>query len=67
MEHVRNLTAIVIAPALRLTGFRFSKDYRHKTTRYHAIVYATCNTVLANSFADSIAGGCRYLRGYYSK
>lgn len=36
----------------RLTGFRFSKDYRWGTTRYHRFVYAVCNTVAANYVAD---------------
>lgn len=44
----RSLTAALIAPAMQLTGFRFSKDYRHGTTRFHAAVYALVDTVGAN-------------------
>lgn len=45
---MRNAIAAVIAPVLKLTGFRFSKDYRWGTTRFHRVVYALCNTVGAN-------------------
>lgn len=40
---------------MALTRFRFSKDYRHGTTRAHAAVYACCSTVLANHIADELA------------
>jgi hypothetical protein len=42
----------LIAPVLRLTGFRFSKDYRWGTTRFHRTVYACVSTIGANSLAD---------------
>jgi len=45
---MRDVLATIIAPVLRLTGFRFSKDYRWGTTRYHRMVYAVINTVGAN-------------------
>lgn len=48
---IRTATAYLIAPALVLTGFRFSKDYRWGTTRKHRIVYALVNTVRANQVA----------------
>lgn len=45
---IRTALAAVLVPALRLTGFRFSKDYRHGTTRFHRAVYACVDTVSAN-------------------
>jgi len=49
---MRNFLAHIIAPAMRLTGFRFSKDYRHGTTRFHRAVYTIVSTVGANYVAD---------------
>ena len=51
MDH-REITAILIAPVLRLTGFRFSKEYRWGVTRFHRAVYALVSTVSANIRAD---------------
>lgn len=51
-QFIRTLTARIVAPAMRATGFRFSKDYRHGSTRFHRTVYALCSTVQANGFAD---------------
>jgi hypothetical protein len=48
---MRNLTARLIAPVLYLTGYRFSRDFRHGTTRARRIVYAMVNTVTANHLA----------------
>lgn len=45
---MRNITANLIAPFLKVTGFRFSKDYRWGTTRFHRAVYALVDTVGAN-------------------
>lgn len=45
---MRNFLAILIAPALMVTGFRFSKDYRWGTTLWHRIVYRFVNTIEAN-------------------
>ena len=50
---MRTITATLIAPVLHLTGFRFSKDYRHETTRFHAAVYAVISTPIANIKADA--------------
>jgi hypothetical protein len=47
----REITAYLIAPALMVTGFRFSKDYRHGVSRFHRAVYACVNTVSANYIA----------------
>ena len=48
---MRTIIAAIIAPAMRLTGFRFSKDYRHGTTMFHRLVYRFVSTVAANQFA----------------
>lgn len=45
---MRTFTARLITPALKLTGFRFSKDYRYGTTRGHRIVYRLVDVVAAN-------------------
>lgn len=45
---MRYALAAAIAPIMRWTGFRFSKDYRHGTTRFHRIVYIMVATVEAN-------------------
>lgn len=44
-DHIRTLNGLLLVPALRLTGFRFSKDYRFGATRYHRIVYSLIDTV----------------------
>lgn len=49
---MRDRIASLLAPILRLTGFRFSKDYRWGTTRWHAFVYRHVNTVSANLQAE---------------
>ena len=51
---MRITTAYLIAPIMRLTGFRFSTDYRHGATRYHRVIYAMVSTVRANTIADSL-------------
>jgi hypothetical protein len=48
----RQLSVSLIAPILAVTGFRFSKDYRYGTTRYHRVVYSLICTVAANIAAD---------------
>ena len=47
----RNLTAQILAPIMKATGFRFSKDYRWGVTRFHRAVFAMVNTVQANALA----------------
>ena len=47
-------TARMLAPILRMTGFRFSKDYRHGATAYHRAVYAIVSTPTANLLAEGI-------------
>lgn len=51
---MRTLTARLISPILRLTGFRFSKHYRWGTKLHHRIIYHLTSTVHANIFADRI-------------
>ena len=48
---MRQIAAHLIAPVLKITGFRFSKDYRWGTTLRHRVVYALVNTVMANHIA----------------
>ena len=45
---MKQITALILAPAMRLTGFRFSKHYRWRTTWWHRAVYAAVDTVGAN-------------------
>ena len=45
---MRKLNAAILAPVMKLTGFRFSKDYRHGSTLFHKAVYACVDTVGAN-------------------
>jgi hypothetical protein len=53
MPDRREIAAKIISPILKLTGFRFSKDYRHGVTLWHRIVYANVSTVIANIRAES--------------
>jgi len=45
---MRDAMATLLAPVLKLTGFRFSKDYRHAVAGPKAWVYRHVNTVAAN-------------------
>jgi len=45
---IRTLSAIILTPVMRLTGFRFSRSYRRGDTKLHSIVYAVVDTVGAN-------------------
>lgn len=51
---MRIATAHLIAPVLRATGFRFSKNYRWEITRFHSFVYRHVDVVLANVIANRI-------------
>jgi hypothetical protein len=51
MQTIRTINAWLIAPTLIVTGFRFSKDYRHGVSRFHRAVYAAIDTVGANHLA----------------
>ena len=47
----RMLTAALIVPVLKITGYRFSKNFRHGVTYGHRSVYAMVDTVHANLWA----------------
>jgi hypothetical protein len=49
---IRTILALLLAPAMKLTGFRFSKSYRRGDTRLHSIVYALVDTIGANTYAN---------------
>ena len=56
----RTAAAYAISPILRVTGLRFSKDYRWGTTLFHRTVYRVIDTVAANyaggmTFRDTMA------------
>lgn len=51
----RRIAAHVITPILALTGFRFSRDYRHGTTFFKHLVYCLVDTVSANINADKFS------------
>ena len=53
-KQMRKLAATILTPAMKLTGFRFSKDYRHGITLFHKIVYSCVDTVGANMKAGMI-------------
>jgi hypothetical protein len=45
---MRKIIGLITVPFLKLTGFRFSKDYRHGVTPFKAFVYKHVDTVSAN-------------------
>ncbi|MES2367482.1 MAG: hypothetical protein V4563_16520 [Pseudomonadota bacterium] len=45
---IREILTNAVIPVLKITGFRFSKDYRWGVSRFHRAVYALVNTVEAN-------------------
>jgi len=51
-NYIRTLSANILTPVMRLTGFRFSKSYRRGDTKSHSIVYALVDTVGANMSAE---------------
>jgi len=62
MQTIRNFNAAFVAPILKLTGYRFSKNFRHGVTVWHRAVYAMVNTVQANYKAGMgpyIADACK--------
>lgn len=44
-------SVLFVSPILYVTGFRFSKDYRYETTKFHSLVYTLINTTAANRVA----------------
>ena len=55
MQTIRLITARPVAgyypPAMKATGFRFSKDYRWGVSSFHRTVYRCVNTAQANWWA----------------
>jgi hypothetical protein len=49
----REMVARMIAPAMRWTGFRFTKEYRQADFGVKAFIYEHVDTVLANYKAGS--------------
>lgn len=49
---IRTLSAIILTPVMKLTGFRFSRAYRRGDTRFHSFIYALVDTVGANTYAN---------------
>ena len=45
---MRKINARILAPVMKLTGFKFTKAYRHGDTLFHSIVYSIVDTVEAN-------------------
>jgi hypothetical protein len=53
LKHIRTVNAYLLTPILKLTGFRFSKDYRYCSTIRHRLVYMVVDTVKANRLSTS--------------
>jgi hypothetical protein len=51
-NYIRSLSANILTPVMKLTGFRFSRAYRRGDTRYHQIIFACVDTVGANMKAE---------------
>lgn len=49
---MRTNLAKLLVPVMKLSGFRFSKDYRWGVTPFHRAVYACLDVVSANLAAD---------------
>jgi len=49
---MRNFNARLVAPLLRITGYRFSKHFRWGTNFGHRVTYRLISTVDANIRAD---------------
>jgi len=45
---MRKIVGKAIVPVMKVTGFRFSKNYRWGTSIYHRIVYTLVDTIGAN-------------------
>jgi hypothetical protein len=50
---IRQINAALIAPLLKLTGYRFSKAWRHEETAFKAFIY---NYVICTVTANTKAG-----------
>ena len=45
---IRTINAYLLIVPMRVTGLRFSKDYRWGTSRWHRAIYRMVDTVYAN-------------------
>ncbi len=52
---IRTATARVLVPVLAVTGWRFSKAYRHGETIGHKAIYAAVDVIQANGRAMCLA------------
>lgn len=48
IQTLRTINGLILTPILKITGYRFSRDYRYGTTKLHRLVYALVDTVGAN-------------------
>ncbi len=55
MKDTRMLLALIISPALAITGYRFDKTWRWADTGYKAWTYRILSTISANAYADRLA------------
>lgn len=51
VQTMREVTALILVPFMKLTGFRFSKEYRHAVAGWKLFVFIHVNTVKANLWA----------------
>lgn len=51
---MRKFTAAMLVPGMKLTGYRFSKDYRWSELGWKAFVYRNVDTVQANIWAGIV-------------
>ena len=49
--NMRTITAALCVPFMKVTGFRFSKEYRKATDGWRLFVYTYVDTVQANIWA----------------
>ena len=52
---IRKINATILYPFMKITGFRFSRNYRWEVTKFHSIVYRYVDTVGANINAEKVA------------
>ena len=51
VQTMRKLTALILVPFMKVTGFRFSKEYRHAIDGWKLFVFIHVDTVQANLWA----------------
>jgi hypothetical protein len=52
---MRYRIAMLLAPLMAVTGFRFGKQYRWGVTLLHRAVYALVDTITANATANKMS------------